>query len=239
MSLPEESKLLGISGIVALEHQNAGPRPLTSTMTSLHSAHASAQDPPQRLPAGVAAVPADAAAVRQRPSAEFEAVYREHFRFVWRCTRRLGIEGATVDDVVQETFLVVHRRLAEFEGRSSMKTWLYGIVRRVVSDHRRTLRRKPGLDDAGCDLDTVRDTSGRGPEASIEQGEQLRLVRRLLLELDEEKREVFVLTELEGMTMAEIAEALDVNPNTVSSRLRAARREFEEALERASEGSTR
>lgn len=249
MSSLEEPKALGFSGTDAPDYQNHEPRPLTNAMTSLHSAP-SAQEalppPPPPPPRDLAVPEAVAVPVRQRPSAEFEAVYREHFRFVWRCTKRLGIEGALVDDVVQETFLVVHRRLSEFEGRSSMKTWLYGIVRRVVSDHRRTLRRKPGLDalnamnDAqGGDLEAVHDTSARGPEASLEQGEQLQLVRRLLLELDEEKREVFILTELEGMTMAEIAEALDVNPNTVSSRLRAARREFEEALERASEGSPR
>jgi RNA polymerase sigma-70 factor (ECF subfamily) len=165
----------------------------------------------------------------ERPSAEFEAVYREQFRFVWRCARRLGIEGALVDDVVQDTFLVVHRRLAEFEGRSSTKTWLYGIVRRVVADHRRSLRRKPAGSES--DLDAVHD-GARGPESSVEHAEQLRLLRRLLAELDEDKREVFILTEFEGMTMVEIAGALDVNANTVSSRLRAARREFDGALER-------
>jgi RNA polymerase sigma-70 factor (ECF subfamily) len=173
---------------------------------------------------------------RERPSASFEAVYREHFRFVWRCVRRLGIEGASVDDVVQETFLVVHRRLDDFEGRSSTKTWLYGIVRRVVSDHRRSLRRKPAHGEGTeGEVDGVHDASARGPESSLEHSEQVQVVRRLIAELDEDKREVFILTELEGMTMAEIAEALDVNPNTVSSRLRAARHQFEEAVERETE----
>src|SRR5262245_51753387 len=70
-------------------------------------------------------------------------VYETQFDFVWRSARRLGVASLHVDDVVQEVFLVVFRRLAEFEGRSSLKTWLFGITRRVVRDHRRSARRKP------------------------------------------------------------------------------------------------
>src|SRR5580765_6751726 len=72
----------------------------------------------------------------------FAEVYEAHFAFVWRSVRRLGVDDAAVDDVVQETFVIVHRRLQEFEARSSLKTWLFGILLRVVRDHRRTLRRK-------------------------------------------------------------------------------------------------
>ena len=182
-----------------------------------------------RLPA-YAAAGADFAAAAP---ADFERIYRDHFRFVWRTARRLGVSRTWLDDAVQETFVVVHRRLSDFQGRSSVKTWLYGIVRRVVADHRRGLRRKPGglaCEDRG---EEERATAHRDPEASIEQAEKVRLLHRLLDELDEEKREVFVLAELEEMTMVEIADALGVNPNTLSSRLRAARREFEQALERA------
>jgi RNA polymerase sigma-70 factor (ECF subfamily) len=166
-----------------------------------------------------------------RTWADFETIYREHFRFVWRTVRRLGIEGALVDDVVQEVFVVVHRRLGDFEGRSAAKTWLYGIVRRVVADHRRTMRRKPlGTAPEGEGLDAA-STPETGPEASAEQAERVRLLHQLLSQLDEAKREVFILAELEGLTLAEIAEALGVNANTVASRLRVARREFEAALE--------
>jgi RNA polymerase sigma-70 factor, ECF subfamily len=182
-------------------------------------------------------------AVTARASTDFEAMYREHFRFVWRSVRRLGIAPAFVDDVVQETFLVVHRKLADFEGRSSTKTWLYGIVRRVIADHRRSLRRKPAFADGSSEIARASDSTRLGPDGSAEQAEKVRLLHRLLEQLDDEKREVFVLTELEGMTLAEISEALDVNPNTISSRLRAARHQFEEALARATataeEGSRR
>jgi RNA polymerase sigma-70 factor (ECF subfamily) len=192
------------------------------------------------LRAELPAAPCDAVravAGRGRSWADFEALYREHFRFVWRVVRRLGIDGQQVDDVVQDVFLVVHRRLGDFEGRSSAKTWLYGVVRRVVADHRRTLRRKPGHETAATpaegDPDTMLGGDEQSPQASVEQAERVRLLHRLLGELDDDKREVFLLAELEGLTMAEIAEALDVNPNTIASRLRAARREFEAALERA------
>jgi RNA polymerase sigma-70 factor (ECF subfamily) len=186
----------------------------------------------------VLAAPRDAGrAAPARTWAEFDALYRDHFRFVWRTVRRLGLQGSAVDDVVQEVFLVVHRRLGDFEGRSSAKTWLYGIVRRVVSDYRRTLRRRPALasvDAPAADIDAVA-CEEQGPEASAEQAERVRLLHRLLGELDDDKREVFILAELEGLTMAEISEALDVNANTLASRLRAARREFEAALDRATE----
>jgi RNA polymerase sigma-70 factor (ECF subfamily) len=165
--------------------------------------------------------------------ADFETIYRQHFRFVWRTARRLGVERTWLEDAVQETFVVVHRRLADFQGRSTVKTWLYGIVRRVVADHRRGVRRKPG-NAAPANHGSGESVHGdHGPEESIEQAERVRLLHKLLDQLDDDKREVFVLAELEEMTMAEIAEALGVNANTLSSRLRAARREFEEALDRA------
>jgi RNA polymerase sigma-70 factor (ECF subfamily) len=178
-----------------------------------------------------------------RSPLSFEDVYREHFRFVWRVARRLGVEPAFLEDVAQETFVVVHRRLVDFAGRSAVKSWLYGIVRRVVADHRRTLRRRPTAATAahvkGLEVaQDTRDTGATDPEGCVEQAEQVRLLRRLLDVLDDEKREVFVLAELEEMTVAQIAEALGANANTISSRLRAARREFEEALEAATEGAS-
>jgi RNA polymerase sigma-70 factor, ECF subfamily len=201
---------------------------------SMTSAHAAASD----VPSGEPARPTLAA----RASPDFEAIYREHFRFVWRSVCRLGIDPALVDDVVQETFLVVHRRLATFEGRSSTKTWLYGIVRRVIADHRRSQRRKPAFEGSSAKVDRAADVTVVGPEGSVEQAEKVRLLHRLLDELDPSKREVFILAEFEGMTTLEMSEALDVNMNTVSTRLRAARQRFEEALARATapqEGSPR
>jgi RNA polymerase sigma-70 factor, ECF subfamily len=159
----------------------------------------------------------------------FEALYHEQFAFVWRSTRRLGVSPSALDDVVQEIFLVVHKKLASFEGRSSLKTWLFGIVRRVVADHRRSKRRKPTSPMPADDFESVRDPNASAPHRSFEVVD---LVDCLLESLDEDKREVFILAELEQMTLAEIAVATNTNPNTVASRLRAARRYFEEAFER-------
>lgn len=192
-------------------------------MTSLQAAE------PAGLTASELQEPTRFVYAERAPSTGFEAIYREHFRFVWRSVKRLGVQAASVDDVVQEIFLVVHRRMDDFEGRSSTKTWLYGITRRVIADHRRTLRRKPGCSDGSEHLEALHDTT-QAPDASAEQAEQVRLLYRLLDTLDDDKREVFILAELEGMTMNEIGEALEVNANTVSSRLRAARQRFEEAL---------
>jgi RNA polymerase sigma-70 factor (ECF subfamily) len=198
-----------------------------------HGPHAA--DRPVASPDKPVASPDKPVASPARSWADFENLYREHFAFVWRTVRRLGAHPPFVEDVTQEVFVVVHRRLDEFEGRSPAKTWLYGIVRRVVADHRRTLRRKPLTAGASTD-DAERPTSPEeGPDASAERAERVQLLHRLLAGLDESKREVFILAELEGLTLAEISEALGVNQNTVASRLRAARREFEVALDQATD----
>jgi RNA polymerase sigma-70 factor (ECF subfamily) len=161
----------------------------------------------------------------------FSEIYDQHFEFVWRVARRLGVAADSVDDVVQETFLVVHRRLAE-ERSANLRTWIYGITAHMVRNHRRSLRRKsPHLGAPGPDPDVL---EGRvdGPETTMQKAEAARTLHRLLEGLDEEKREVFVLVELEQLTAPEVAEALDLKINTVYSRLRVAREEFEESVRR-------
>jgi RNA polymerase sigma-70 factor (ECF subfamily) len=159
----------------------------------------------------------------------FEAVYDACFDVVWRNLRRLGVPDAQLDDAVQEVFLVVHRRLPEFTGRSSLKTWVCAIVTRVASDHRRALRRKSPhtrTPEAAVEADTTPDERP-DPEARAVRVEGVRLLHRLLDELSDDKREVLVLAELEELTVPEIAEALGENVNTIYARLRAARHEFE------------
>lgn len=162
-----------------------------------------------------------------RPS--FDALYVEHFTFVWRNLRRLGVAEAALSDAAQDVFLVVHRRLADFEPRAALRSWLYSIVVRVARQHRRRARRKPveSLDDAHCPA-----APGLGPEQLAEQSEALRRLLALLDELDDSKREAFVLSELENLTAPEIAAILGVNVNTIYARVRAARRELESALTR-------
>lgn len=185
----------------------------------------------ESMGAAAAASTLDVKATGSSPRSDLrlEDVYEQCFDFIWRSARRMGVPEPSVDDVVQEVFVVAHRRLADFEGRSSVKTWLFGILLRVVSDYRRTQRRKGGL----APLPEVLEDDGSGcPAAATEQRERVRLLHALLAELDEDKRAVFVLAELEQMTAPEMAESLGVNLNTVYSRLRAARQKFEAALKR-------
>lgn len=160
---------------------------------------------------------------------DFDAIYRAHFGFVWRSARRLGVREGSLDDVVQEVFVVVHRRLASFEGRSSLKTWLFGITLRVVRDHRRSARRTDHTEE--LDPDAMRAT-GAGPSEDAEKAEAVRVLHEILDQMDDERREVFVMAELEQLTMPEVADALGINLNTAYARLRAARQSFEQGVAR-------
>jgi RNA polymerase sigma-70 factor, ECF subfamily len=166
----------------------------------------------------------------------FDQIYDECFAFVWRTVRRLGIIDAGVDDVVQDVFLVVHRRLADFEGRSSIKSWLFGIAVHAVRDARRTLRRKPGnlggLARSGDDPAMVADADANGPHQALEQSEAVARLHAILDAMNDDRREVFVLAELEEMSVPDIADAVGANVNTVYSRLRAARADFEKGVAR-------
>lgn len=160
------------------------------------------------------------------PARDFDAIYAEFFPFVWRCLRGLGVAEAGLDDAAQDVFVVVHRRFAEFRGNSSVRTWLYGIVRNVASNHRRSLARKA----YALPLDVEPPSRAAGPAEAAEQAEAAAFVERFLQGIDVKKREVFMLALLEEMTMPEIAEALGVPVNTAYSRLRLARADFQRAL---------
>lgn len=158
---------------------------------------------------------------------DLEGVFREHHAFVWRSLVHLGLPASTADDALQDVFLVVHRRIGHFDGRTSLRNWLYGIARRVASEYRRGTRR------AIRTLHVVPDPDiHAAPDVLSARVSAAERVRRILGELDEDKREVFILAELEGMTAVEIAEALQLNVNTVYGRLRAARQRFARVLKR-------
>jgi RNA polymerase sigma-70 factor (ECF subfamily) len=154
---------------------------------------------------------------------------------VWRSLSRLGVDHSAVEDAAQDVFVVAHRRLAAFEGRSSVKTWLFGIALRVARDYRRGIRRKRnhGLVPEGeADVGAVADADAPSPLESATRVEAVERLRAILAELDEDHRAVFVLAELEQMSAPEIAEAVGANLNTVYTRLRAARRTFNESVAR-------
>lgn len=158
------------------------------------------------------------------------AVYRSHAPYVWRVLRHIGVADHDLDDAVQETFLVVHRRLDEFEGRASLRTWLYAVAVRVASSQRRTERREVARrETAGAG---VHGSTAIDPEAELGRAEAAAILDALLCELDAAKRTVFVLAEIEGVNVPEISRILGVNVHTVHSRLRLAREAFEAALRR-------
>lgn len=155
-----------------------------------------------------------------------EALYRENYAFVWRNARRLGAGDDWVDDAVHEVFLVATRRLAEFEGRASAKTWLFAITFRVVQRLRRDRARQ-----REHTARFVREAAPAVADAS-HGNEAAQFLRYLLGLLPDAQRVVLILAELEGFTSAEVAEALGVPAGTVDSRLRAARAHLARVVER-------
>ncbi len=155
----------------------------------------------------------------------FAQLYREQFEFVWRMLLHFGVPELEIEDAVQDVFVVVHRRWGDLHTHVSARSWLCGIARRVASDHRRKRSRHERKLDAlprpGPDREFEREIAGRQLISALEQA---------LGELEPARRDVFVLAEIEGMTAREISEAVGANPNTVASRLRAARIHVSTAL---------
>jgi RNA polymerase sigma-70 factor, ECF subfamily len=170
-----------------------------------------------------------ASGTRFGPIDPLEKLYRLYFDFVWRCARALGSTPEEVDDVVQDVFLVVQRRRDDLRDEALTRSWVYGITRRVVQAHR---RRRPKKDtQAPIEVDSLT-SPDLSPLAAAEQNSRLRSLSTLLDGLDEHKREVFVLSEFLEMGGREIAETLGIPMNTVYSRLRVAREEFDKAAQR-------
>lgn len=160
------------------------------------------------------------------PKLDFDALYDAEHDFIWRSVQRLGAPEDAVDDAVQIVFMTAARKLDSFEHRSAPRTWLFGIAKRVVKDLRRTRARQRRRRDALAELasrDPARDGYARSDAA--------RTLHQLLEGLDEHKREVFILCELEGMTGPEVAQMLQLKLPTVYARLRSARQQLERAAE--------
>lgn len=171
-----------------------------------------------------------------------EALYRAHADFVARFLLRLGANGQDVPDLLQEVFLVAHRRGGFTLGRAKPTTWLAEISFRVLSDRRKKIRRK--LEDADVDTVHLAPSQRSSPSETAESRQALARVQQALETLTPEKRAVFVLFELEGESCDAIARGLGIPVGTVYSRLHAARRDFtkvhdELAKERATNGSSK
>jgi RNA polymerase sigma-70 factor (ECF subfamily) len=172
--------------------------------------------------------PADRAARSFARQSQFERIYEAHFPFVWRALGALGVRGPALDDAAQDVFLVVHRRLSEFQGRSSLRTWIFAIVEHVAFNHRRAERRKQAplttLDDAQMSDDP-------GPFEHAQDQEIADFLEHFLSGLRTEQRILFVLVLVEQMSAPEVAEVLGVPLNTAYTRIRAIKQAFRKAAQ--------
>jgi RNA polymerase sigma-70 factor (ECF subfamily) len=165
-------------------------------------------------------------------AASFSGLYKEYFNFVWSMARYLGVAPAEMDDVVQDVFITVYGQIGSLQRPSALRSWMYTIIKRTVYSYRRTRRTAVVSTENGCLEPELTQADWVTPLRVVEHSEQVELLFSLLDELDSPKREVLILSELEEMTVPEIAEVTGVPLNTLYSRLRTARQELEDALRR-------
>jgi RNA polymerase sigma-70 factor (ECF subfamily) len=157
----------------------------------------------------------------------FDQLYDEHFDFTWRVLRYLGLRTNSIDDAAQELWLVVHRRLAEFEARSDVHTWLFGIARNVARNHRRGLVRHGPNESLPDELRA----SSPDPEALHSARETWSSVLSFLDSLSDQDRAIFAGNLVECLSAAETATAVGVEVAIVYQRVRVLRRKFSEWFE--------
>lgn len=157
-------------------------------------------------------------------------IHHQHADFVWRTLQRLGVRDQDIEDVLQEVFVVVHRRLGSFDGSSRMTTWLFGIcMRSAAAYHRRAFRRRERPVAEVPERATPYDDN---PERVASARQARERLRDVLDRMDLDKRAIFVMFEIDEVPCEAIAEMLSIPIGTVYSRLHAARKEFAKALER-------
>jgi len=160
---------------------------------------------------------------------DLEAIYEAEIAYVWESLHRLGVRPGDVEDVAHDVFVTVHRRLGDFDRARPIRPWLFGICLRTASDYRRSarIRREVGSDGVAEPVDDA----PRADDAIAAHDARRRVLDALaVLPLDQ--RAVFVLHELDGIAMPEIARVLDAPLNTLYSRLRLARSRFADAVRR-------
>lgn len=185
---------------------------------------AAAPTPPDRVPTTVLGTP------------DFERLFTEFAPYVLRVLPRMGVAAADAEDVAQDVFLTVYRALPAFEGRSSVRTWVYGICIRVAGNYRqRAHRRHEQLMAAPEERTPLRD--GRTPARELEAQRTLAALDAALNQLSDVQRVVFVLHEIEQLPVSEIAAMLECPKFTVYARLYAARQSVRAKLAKAGEVS--
>ncbi len=165
----------------------------------------------------------------------FRAIFDENADRVWRTLISLGVSEESVDDALQDVFLIVHQELATFEGRSLLSTWIYSITYRVAQNHRRKSNRH-----RHDEVDSNVRSSTLDPLEQVSQSQATRFVDQFCRSLEASQRDVFVLCVLEEHTAPQAAALLGVPLNTVYSRIRNTRARFRAELMRlrAEEGES-
>ncbi len=165
---------------------------------------------------------------------ELRVLYVEYVQFVARVLRRLGVRDADLEDCCQEVFTAIHRRSSSFDGRGTVRSWVFSFARRVAADHRKRAHvRRETLDS-----ESVEPSVEPTVDAAIDQRRARALLDTLLDGLDDDRRAVFVLFELEQLPMTEVAELVRCPLQTAYSRLHSARKHIEDGVERARKRGT-
>jgi RNA polymerase sigma-70 factor, ECF subfamily len=169
---------------------------------------------------------------RERPS--FRALFDSELAFVWNTMRRLGVAERDVEDLAHELFVLVSRRLDEYDPSRPVRPWLFAMARRIASDYRRRARHRFEL--LSGESDEAERGHEEGADDALLDAEEKNLARRALLSVPEERRAVLILHDFEATAMQDIAEALQIPLNTAYSRLRVAREELIAAARKLERG---
>lgn len=161
-------------------------------------------------------------------AASFRAIFERDLGYVWTSLRRLGVPARDLEDLSHDVFFRVHQRLADYDRERPFRPWLFGFCFRVASDYRRRSANQREL--LGAELEPT-DPS---PDAldRLVQAEAMSLAQLVLQSLELDRRAVFVMHDVDGVPVPEVAEALGIPLNTAYSRLRLARQQFSDSLQR-------
>jgi RNA polymerase sigma-70 factor (ECF subfamily) len=157
---------------------------------------------------------------------DFDAVYHAHAAAVLRWATRLGGPGVDVDDIVQDVFIIVGRKLGSFRGAARVETWLFRITARIAANHRRGARRRQIWARMTRRIEEHLPTTAPNPAESMEIMETARQFYRVLDGLNKVQREALLLFELEGLGTEEIAQLMGRAPATVRVWLHRGRAKF-------------
>jgi RNA polymerase sigma-70 factor, ECF subfamily len=169
-----------------------------------------------------------AAEVIEPTAPDFAELFKANFAYLWHSLRRLGVHERDLEDLAHDVFVTVHRRLDTYDPSRPIRPWLFAFACRAASDYRRGAHQRAVLID---DPDAIRDESASVDSLAMAR-EELGLVARALDALDFDRRAIFVLCEIDGVSGPEAARTLEIPLNTAYSRLRLAREDFASALRR-------